>query len=340
MSSHTHSKAWFVAGRFGLDALTLGERPTPVPGPHQVLVRVRAAALNYRDLRVVDGTYAPDQPLPLVPVSDGAGEVVALGAGVTRVQVGDRVAGAFAQRWIAGEPPSSLIGGSTLGAPRDGVLAEHVVLDEDGTVRIPDHLDWAEAATLPIAGVTAWNALAGVVPGATVVVQGTGGVAVFAVQLAKAAGARVIVTSRSDDKLERVRALGADDLVNSERTPAWHQRVLALTGGAGADIVVEIGGASLDRSVDALRAGGRIALIGLLGGATAALPVIPALVKRARIHGIQVGSRDDFEALNRAVAHHRLRPVIDRTVPFDQAPAAFRALAEARHVGKIVIAGA
>jgi NADPH:quinone reductase-like Zn-dependent oxidoreductase len=334
-------KAWILDSRFGLDALTLADRPTPHPGPGEVLVRVRAASLNYRDLRIVDGTYAPDARLPLIPVSDGAGEVAAIGAGVTGVRVGDRVAGAFAQRWIGGWVSPAVVAGSTLGAPRDGTLAEYVLLDEAGAVPVPDHLSFEEAATLPVAAVTAWNALRDAArPGATVVVQGTGGVAVFAIQLARIAGARVIVTSGSDDKLVRARELGAHDGINYRRTEAWDQRVLELTAGAGADVIVEIGGATLDRSVNAVRAGGRIALVGLLAGTSASLPVIPVLVKRAHIQGIQVGSRQDFDDLNRAVAQHRLRPVIDRVFPFADAPAAFHALHAAQHVGKLVIAGA
>jgi NADPH:quinone reductase-like Zn-dependent oxidoreductase len=335
-------KAWILDHRFGLDALRLVERPTPQPRAGEVLVRVRAASLNYRDLKVVDGSYAPAQPLPLIPVSDGAGEVVAVGDGVTRVQVGDRVAGAFAQRWIAGWVPPETVASSTLGSPRDGVLAEHVILDEAGAVPVPSHLSFEEAAALPVAAVTAWNALRGgapVGPGQTVLVQGTGGVAVFAIQLARAAGARVIVTSSSDDKLARVREIGAHELINYRRAEAWDQRVRELTGGEGADVVVEVAGTTLDRSIGAVRAGGRVALIGLLGGITASLPVIPMLVKRVQLQGIQVGSRQDFDDLNRALAQHRIRPVIDRVVPFAQAPAAFAALAEATHVGKIVIAG-
>ncbi|MFT3775700.1 MAG: NAD(P)-dependent alcohol dehydrogenase [Minicystis sp.] len=334
-------KAWIIDGKFGLDAFALVERETPKPRRGEVLVRVRAASLNYRDLMVVSGLYNGAQPLPFIPVSDGAGEVVAIGEGVTRVGVGDRVAGAFAQRWVGGRPTVETMRGSTLGTPRPGLLAEYVVLDEEGTVRIPDHLSFEEASTLPCAGVTAWHALfvdAPLRPGDTVLVQGTGGVAVFAIQLARAAGARVIVISSSDEKLARAEQIGAHDLVNYKKTPAWDERAKELTGGAGVDIVVDVaGGETLARSVNALRIGGQVSLVGLLAGTTAPVDVLQLLIKKVRIQGINVGSREWFEDMNRAITHHRLRPVVDRVYPFEKAPEAVAALKEGSYVGKLVV---
>jgi len=334
-------KAWIIDGKFGIDALKIVERETPRPRPGEVLVRVRAASLNYRDLMVVEGKYYPTQPLPLIPVSDGAGEVAAVGEGVTRVRVGDRVVGTYSQRWIGGKPSAERLVGSTLGAPRDGVLAEYVLLDEEGVVRIPEHLSFEEAATLPIAGVTAWHALfvdAPVRAGDTVLVQGTGGVAVFAIQFARATGARVIVISSSDEKLARAQEIGAHDLINYKETPAWDARALELTGGVGVDLVVDVAG-TLERSVNALRTGGQISLIGLLSSSTAQVDIFPLLVKNVRIQGIHVGSRDWFEEMNRAITQHRLRPVVDRSYPFEKAPEAIAALREGSYVGKLVIQG-
>lgn len=334
-------KAW-VIHRFGLDALALEDRATPTPGPHQVLVRVRAASLNYRDRMVVDGLYAPGQTLPLIPISDGAGEVVALGAGVTELAVGDRVVGAFIQRWLSG-PATAATAKTTLGSPRDGVLAEYVVLDEVGAVRIPDSLSFEQAATLPIAAVTAWHALFGDAPvaaGDSVVIQGTGGVAAFAIQLARAAGARVIATSSRDDKLERARQLGAHDLINYATTPAWDARVRELTAGAGAALVLDVAGGALDRSIAAVRNGGQVALVGLLAGLRGDFDLIPVLSRNVRLQGIHVGSRADLEHTVRAVVHHRIQPAIARTYAFGQAREALAAIGGGDYVGKLVITGA
>jgi NADPH:quinone reductase-like Zn-dependent oxidoreductase len=334
-------KAWLIDGSFGLDHLVLVERPRPQPGPGQVLVRIRAASLNYRDLVIARGVYAPDQPLPLVPVSDGAGEVVEIGAGVTRVAPGDRVIGTYMQRWLAG-PPTAEARASTLGAPRPGVLAEYALLEAEGTVRVPEHLSFEEAATLPIAGLTAWHALFGgqpVKPGDSVLVQGTGGVSIFALQLARAAGARVIVTSKDDAKLVRARELGAHDAINYRTTPAWDVRARELTGGDGVDLVVDVAGGALDRSIAAVRPGGQVSLIGGLDAFASTLALPPVLTRNIRLQGISTGSRDQFEAMNRALARLRLRPVIDRVFPFERARDAYDALA-AGPFGKIVVGGA
>ena len=335
-------QAWILDGSFGLDHLVLAERPRPRPAPGEVVVRIRAVSLNYRDLVVARGMYAPDHPLPFVPVSDGAGEVVELGTGVDRVAVGDRVAGLYAQRWIAGRP-TAVTRASTLGVPRPGVLAEYAIFDAEGTVRVPDHLSYEEAATLPIAGVTAWHALFGtpapIGAGDTVLVQGTGGVAIFALQLARLAGARVIVTSKDDTKLARARELGASETINYRTTPAWDARARELTDGLGVDLVVDIAGGELDRSVGAVRQDGRVALIGFLDGAASRIDLFGVLRNSVRLQGISVGSREMFEELNRALAQHRVRPVIDRVFPFARAPEAFAALAAGGHFGKLVIAG-
>lgn len=326
--------------RFSLDALKLTERPEPKPGPGQAVVRVRANSLNYRDLLVASGGYGRQVKTPLIPLSDGAGEVVEVGPHVTRVKPGSRVAAIFMQTWLAGalreESAKSALGGAI-----DGMLAEYVVLDEDGLVPIPEHLSYAEAATLPCAAVTAWNALVaegGVRAGDSVLVLGTGGVSVFALQFARLHGARVIATSSSDDKLARAIALGASDGVNYRQTPEWGRRVLELTGGAGVDHVVEVGGAgTLPQSFRAVRFGGRISLIGVLSEPGAPVDPRPLMMKGARLQGIYVGSRDMFEAMNRAIALHQLRPVIDRVFPFVEAAEAFRYMKGSGHFGKIVV---
>ena len=324
---------------FGIDSLQVTERSAPQPGPGQVLLRVRACSLNYRDLLVVKGLYTPKLKLPMVPLSDGAGEIAAIGPGVTRVQVGDRVAGIFMQQWLAGEPTEAKAK-SSLGGGGIGMLAEYVVLSEEGVVRVPAHLSDEEAATLPCAAVTAWHALVsegGVKAGDTVLTQGTGGVSLFAVQFARLLGARVIATSGNDDKLARVLKLGASDGINYKTTPEWEDKVRELTGGVGVDHIVEVGGAgTLGKSLKAVRMGGCISLIGVLSGGGQINPT-PILMKNVRVQGIYVGSRDMFEAMNRAIALHQLRPVVDRVFPFSEIREALRYLESQGHFGKIVL---
>lgn len=326
----------------GIDSLTMVDEDTPRPARGQVLVRMQAASLNFRDLLVVKGQYGRSPARPdLIPLSDGAGEVVEVGPEVSRVKVGDRVAGIFMQDWIGGPmtpevQPSALGGGA-----RDGVLAEYVLFDQHGVVPIPAHLSYAEAACLPCAAVTAWNALfvyRPLVAGDTVLVLGTGGVSVFALQFARMAGCRVITTSSSDDKLERARSLGASDGVNYRTRPEWQQAVLELTEGRGVDHVVEVGGAgTLSRSLQSARLGGAIHLIGVLTGVAEVNPMA-ILQRNLTVRGVFVGSRHMFEDMNRALAFHQLRPVIDRVFPFDHAKAALRHLESQTHLGKVVIA--
>jgi NADPH:quinone reductase-like Zn-dependent oxidoreductase len=333
-------KALEVRGSFGMDSLVLADRPEPTPGPGQVLVRVRAASLNYRDFRMVQGLYNPRQPLPLVPGSDGVGTVVAVGPGVKRVAVGTRVAGTFFQDWVGGEPSREKCR-RTLGGPVDGSFQELWLLDEQGLVTVPAHLSDEEAATLPCAALTAWNALTvrgNLRAGDTVLVQGTGGVSLFALQFGKMFGARVLVTSSSDEKLERARALGADGLINYRRLPEWGKEARKLAGGDGVDHIIEVGGAgTLEQSLRAVRTGGQVSLIGVLAGGQAELSLFPILMQNVRVQGITVGDRDSFEAMNRAISANGLRPVLDRTFPLAEGRAALEYLESGAHFGKVCL---
>jgi NADPH:quinone reductase-like Zn-dependent oxidoreductase len=324
----------------GPDSLRREDLPEPKAGPGQVVVRVRAASLNYRDLLVIKGAYSRNLPLPMVPLSDGAGEVAEVGPGVARFKAGDRVAGCFFSDWGDG-PLTDSAAKSARGGAVDGMLAELVVSPEGGLVRVPDHLTDEEASTLPCAGLTAWHALmegGGLKAGQSVLVQGTGGVSLFALQFARLAGARVIATSSSDAKLSRARELGASDGINYKTTADWDVAARNLTDGLGLDHVVEVGGAgTLPRSIKAVRLGGHIALIGVLTGGGEFDPR-PLLMKNIRLQGIYVGSRAMFEAMNRAIALHGLKPVVDRVFPFDQAIDAYKHLESGNHFGKVVIA--
>ena len=332
-------KALIIKDSFGLDNLALEDRPRPEPGPGQVLLRMKAASLNYRDLLTIKGHYNPRQPLPLIPCSDGVGEVVEVGEGVDRVEVGQRVATIFCQSWQAGPPDARKLR-STLGGPLDGTLCEYMCLSQEGVVALPDYLTDEEAATLPCAAVTAWTALVtegGITAGDTVLVQGTGGVSIFALQIARMLGATVIATSSSDEKLQRARDLGAAHGVNYKETPRWGKQVRALSGG-GVDHVVEVGGANtLAQSLGAVKVGGTISVIGVLSGVAAELSVIPMLMSYVRMQGILVGHRESFEALCRAAEASQLRPVIDSTYPLEQTQDALEHMAAAGHLGKICI---
>jgi NADPH:quinone reductase-like Zn-dependent oxidoreductase len=331
-------KALVIQSAFGLENLAFEERPEPAPGPGQVVVQVRAASLNYRDLLIARGIYNPKLKMPRVLGSDGAGEVVAIGEGVTKFSPGDRVIGCFMQQWVNG-PITDAAAKSTLGGDRDGVLTERVALQEEGLVSIPGTLSFEEAATLPCAAVTAWNALTGANcgPGKTVLLQGTGGVSIFALQFAKALGARVFITSGHDEKLARALSMGATAGTNYRTNPAWDKWAREQTDGTGVDIVVEVGGAgTLDSSVKAVRIGGHIALIGVLAGVGTFNP-ISVLMKAVRVQGVFVGSRAMFEDMNRLIAGEGIKPVIDRVFPFTEAPAAFKYLESGSHFGKVVV---
>jgi NADPH:quinone reductase-like Zn-dependent oxidoreductase len=332
-------RIWRLPTHTGIDDLSLQEADVPKPGPGQVLVRLRAASLNYRDYAVATGKYLMSAlPDNLVPLSDAAGEVVEIGPDVHRVKPGDRVAGIFMQGWLGGDMDPAF-GATALGGAIDGVLAEYRVFDQHGLVHLPSHLSFAEGATLPCAAVTAWNALYGLkplLPGQTVLVLGTGGVSMFALQFAHAAGARVIATSSSDEKLERAKALGASDGINYRATEDWQKSVRTLTDGRGVDHVVEVGGpGTLQRSIGAVRLGGVVTLIGVLTRGT--IDPLAILGGGAIVRGVFVGSRAMFEDMNRAIALHAIKPVIDRMFPFPDAPEAYQHLKAAGHVGKIVI---
>jgi len=333
-------KVYEIQGSFGFENLKLADRPEPGPGPREVLVKMRAASLNYRDILTIGGGYNPRQPLPLIPCSDGVGEVIAVGNGVTRVAVGDRVATLFCQRWFGGPPTAEKLR-STLGGPFDGTLAEMMVLSEEGVVKVPDHLSNVEGATLPCAAVTAWSALVeygNVTAGSTVLVQGTGGVSMFALQFATMLGARVIVTSSSNDKLAKVRELGSWQEINYAEDQEWGKTVRKMTGGVGVDNVIEVGGAStLEQSLRSVAIGGQVTVIGVLSGVATKVNVIPILMQNLRLQGILVGSRDAFEAMNRAMEANDLHPLVDRVFPFSEAREAFEYMQSAKHIGKICI---
>jgi NADPH:quinone reductase-like Zn-dependent oxidoreductase len=326
---------------WGLDHLQLATRPDPTPGPGQVLLKMKAASLNYRDLVVPNRGYGSfTGELPLIPISDGVGEVVEVGAGVTRVKAGDRVCPCVHQGWIAGEPDLQRLT-QTLGGPIDGAMAEYMCLSEQGVVKAPAHLSDEEAATLPCAALTAWSALVTyekLRPGSRVLVQGTGGVALFALQFAKLLGAHVTVISSSDDKLARARELGADAGINYVATPEWSKPARELTGGRGFDHIVELGGEkTLPQSLRAIRPGGTISMIGVLSGSALSAPLGHVVTRQVRLQGITVGHRDGFEAMMRAIEQHRLRPVIDRVFAFEQLKEALAYLKSGAHFGKICI---
>ncbi len=332
-------KVWQIQS-FGIDQLVLEHLPQPRPGRGEVLMKVHAVSLNYRDLMIVRGHYNPKMPLPRIPCSDGAGEVIEVGEDVKAVTVGQRVAGIFMQNWLDG-PPSAERSRGALGGDVDGMLAEYVVLPQSGVVSIPEYLSYAEAATLPCAGLTAWNGLtnaARVKPGDVVVTQGTGGVSVFALQFAKRMGATVIGTSSSDEKLERARTLGLDAGLNYRQTPDWARWVLQQTNHRGADLIVEVGGAgTFSQSLQAVRVGGTVAQIGVLSQSDQPLPIAALLHRQIRVHGVYVGSRAHFEAMNQAISANHLRPVVDKIFAFPQAREALTTMEKGSHFGKIVI---
>jgi NADPH:quinone reductase-like Zn-dependent oxidoreductase len=338
VSKLTEVKVWQVAREWSIDGMELAERLMPEPGAGEVAVRIRAASLNYRDLLTVQGKGGAYK-LPLIPFSDGAGEVIAVGDGVTRVSVNDRVCPMFFQSWFDGGP-SAANRRLALGGTRPGVLQEVMVLNAEGVTRIPPHLSFVEAATLPCAGLTAWRALfeeAQLRPGQTVLVQGTGGVSIFALQFAKLAGATVIVTSSSDEKLERAKALGADHAINYRSVPEWGKAAADWAGG-GVDHVVEVGGKDTFRqSIEAARVGGTILVIGVLSGFAQEIAIPSIFSKNLHVIGLSVGSRRMFEGMASAVERSGIKPVIDRTFDFGDVPEALRLMERGGHFGKIAI---
>ena len=334
-------RAFAIEDDWSLGHLRAVTRPEPRPGSGQALLRMAASSLNYRDLVVPNRGYGRyTGTLPLIPVSDGVGTVVETGPGVTRVKVGDRVCPCFFQGWIAGEPSLSRLTQS-LGGPLDGTMAEVMCVPEDGLVHVPPHLTDLEAATLPCAALTAWNALAGLstlVPGDHVLVQGSGGVALFAVQFAKLFGARVTVLTSSAERMARVRALGADAAIDRIATPEWAAPARELTAGRGFDHIVELGGEkTLPASLRAIRPGGTISLIGVVSGGAMNAALGHVITRQVRLQGVTVGHRDGFEAMLRAIAAHRLRPVIDTVFPFADLKPALARLATGLQFGKICI---
>jgi NADPH:quinone reductase-like Zn-dependent oxidoreductase len=324
---------------FAVDSLRLADRPDPVPGTGQVVLKMKAFSINYRDLLVVNGVGRWKPPFGRIPLSDGVGIVAAMGNCVSRFKIGDRVAPIFYPKWLEGRPAKAKMGQALGGAAADGVLAEYTLFDESSVVRVPAHLTHEEAATLPCAGLTAWNALISFgyfSPGESVVVLGTGGVSIFALQFARFRGARVIVTSSSDQKLARATGMGAAAVINYKTTPDWPKAVLELTEGLGADCIVDtVGG--LKETIVAVRVGGTVAFVGLLIGMTAEVDLVTFMGKCARVEAVDVGSREMFEAMNKAIQFHAMRPVVDRVFGFYELREALNYLREAQHFGKVCL---
>ncbi len=331
-------RAYEIVSDGGVDALALNERQSPEPGKGEILVGVGASSINYRDLSTIEDPIPRGITYPRIPNSDGAGEVISVGAGVTRFKPGDRVAGCFFQNWSDGRISAEAMA-SALGGAIDGILAEKVALSETGAVHIPAHMSFEEAATLPCAGLTAWNCLVeqgGLKAGNTALFLGTGGVSIVGLQIAKMMGARAIITSSSDEKLARAKDLGADELINYRENPDWEAQVLELTNGVGVDVTIETGGGgTLEKTMEATRIGGTISLIGVLSGGT----INPTTVMRKsiRLQGVYVGNRRMFEDMNAAFTLNQIHPVVDQVFDFEDARAAFHAMRAAGHFGKLVV---
>jgi NADPH:quinone reductase-like Zn-dependent oxidoreductase len=333
-------RAMAIQDAYGLDNIKPLDKAQPEPGPGEVLLKMKSASLNFRDFLISQDLYGGAFPLPLVPLSDGCGEVAAVGEGVTRVAVGDRVAPCFFQKWYAGEPTLEGLS-SSMGGPLDGCAQEYRVLSEQGVVKMPDYLSDHQVASLPCAALTAWRSLvveAQVKTGDKVLIQGTGGVSIFGLQFAKAAGAEVIVTSSSDEKLERAKGLGADHLINYREHPEWAKEVRKVTGGAGVDHIVEVGGGNtLKQSMKCIRIGGHISVIGVLSGPKEALQIGAMIATSVTLKGISVGSRTMFEDMVKAMTLHRIEPVVDQVFPLEELPQALQTMGKGGHFGKICL---
>ena len=331
-------RAYEIQGAGGVDALAISERSEPDPGPGQVKIKIHASSINYRDLLMIEDPLSRGLELPRIPNSDGAGEIVAIGSGVNRLKVGDRVAGCFFQNWKDGVITADGMAGA-LGGTLEGVLSEYVLLEETGVVQVPDHLSFGEAATLPCAALTAWHALVErgrIKAGDTVLLLGTGGVSIFGLQFCALHGVRTIITSSSDEKLERAKTLGAWATINYLKSPDWQKEVQILTDGSGVDHVLEVGGAgTLERSIESTRIGGNIYLIGVLS--QGAVNPTSLMRRSLNLHGIYVGSQSMFENMNRAIFAATLKPVIDNQFAFSDAPAAYHSMRANTHFGKLVI---
>jgi len=325
---------------FGLDNLKLVNTEKPQPGAHDVLVKIEAASFNYLDLMMIKGQYNPKLTFPYIPCSDAAGVVESIGTAVTRWKKGDRVTTHFIQEWITGSKSIPIFQSRT-GLEKPGVLSEYISVSEEALIATPANLSSAEASTLPIAGLTAWTGLidyANLKPGQTILTQGTGGVSIFALQIAKAMGVKVIALSSTADKLARLKALGADEVINYKDTPAWHKEALRLTNGKGVDAILDVVGTdSLTKSVYAVKADGFVGLVGNLSGAVVPFNIYDTVPNNATLRGISVGSRESFEAFARAIELTSLKPVIDRIFPFDATPEAYRYMEGNNFFGKIVI---
>jgi NADPH:quinone reductase-like Zn-dependent oxidoreductase len=331
-----------IEGEWGMDHLRMSTRAEPKAGPGQVVVQMKASSLNYRDLVVPNRGYGSHTgTLPLIPVSDGAGVVAEVGPGVRRVAVGDRVCPTYFQRWVSGEPDLERLTQS-LGGPIDGTMTEYMCLSEEGVSKVPAHLSDVEAATLPCAALTAWSALvtcSNTRPGDRVLVQGCGGVALFAVAFAKILGAHVTVISSSDERIERVRQMGADAAINYRSTPEWAKATRDITGGRGYDLILELGGEkTLPQSLRCIRPGGTVAMIGILSGSAMATSLGLIITRQVRLQGVTVGHRDGFEAMLRAIEQHRLKPVVDRVFAFEELKEAMAYLQSGAQFGKVCLA--
>ncbi len=330
--------AYEIVSDKGVDALALNKRQSPEPGKGEILVGVRASSINYRDLSIIEDPTPRGITFPRIPNSDGAGEVICVGVGVTKFKAGDRVAGCFFQNWSDGQISAATMA-SAMGGAIDGILAEKAVLNEAGAVHIPVHMSFEEAATLPCAGLTAWNCLieqGGLTAGNTALFLGTGGVSITGLQIAKMMGARTIITSSSDKKLERAKDLGADELINYHQTPDWEAQVLEITDGVGVDVTIETGGGgTLGKTIKATRVGGTISLIGVLTGGT--INPTTVMQRSIRLQGVYVGSRNMFEKMNAAFTINQIHPVVDQVFDFEDARSAYHAMRAAGHFGKLVV---